>query len=122
MIKEELVIKKSRFIAYCFDVQNKEEVKKIWLELKNEHKNARHVCYAYLLYQDGVESAGFNDDAEPKATAGRPIYNLMRMKNVYNKAIFVVRYFGGIKLGEGGLKRAYGSSAGMVINKLIENQ
>ncbi|WP_036452085.1 IMPACT family protein [Mycoplasma buteonis] len=122
MIKEELVIKKSKFISYAFKVQNKEEIKEILLSLKKEHKKSRHVCYGYLLFQNGVESAGFSDDGEPKNTAGRPIYDLLQIKKVFNYLIVVVRYFGGIKLGAGGLVRAYRESSLLAINKILEGK
>ncbi|VEU72547.1 proline dipeptidase pepQ [Mycoplasmopsis gallopavonis] len=110
-IVEELIVKKSRFIAYCFDFDAKENLKQILANLKKEHKKSRHICYAYLIYQNGTESAGFSDDGEPKNTAGRPIYDLLKLKNIHNKLIVVVRYFGGIKLGAGGLVRAYRSGS-----------
>ena len=96
-------IKKSKFIAYYYQIDNDLEVKEILNNLKNEHKNARHIPYAYIL----DNTVGKSDDKEPKNTAGLPIYNLMIQKQIKNKAIFVVRYFGGTKLGSGNLLRAY---------------
>ena len=96
-------IKKSKFISYYYQIDNENDVKKILNNLKGEHKKARHIPYAYILNN----TAGKSDDKEPKNTAGLPIYNLMIQNNLVNKAIFVVRYFGGTKLGAGNLLRAY---------------
>lgn len=107
----ELEIKKSKFIAYYYEVQSKEEVKIIWESLKKEHKKARHIPYAYLL----SNSAGKSDDKEPNGTGGTPIYQILEKKQVTNRAIFVVRYFGGTKLGASGLIRAYSNVSKMVL-------
>ncbi len=96
-------IKKSKFIAYYYQIDNDDEIKKILNSLKLEHKKARHIPYAYIL----TNTAGKSDDKEPQNTAGLPIYNLMLQNKLVNKAIFVVRYFGGTKLGAGNLLRAY---------------
>lgn len=107
----ELVIKKSRFVAISYDIKNKEDVKNIIDKLKTEHKDARHICYAYIT----ESSAGMSDDGEPQGTAGKPIYNLLNMKQAKNKLVVVIRYFGGTKLGAGGLIRAYVGAAKEVI-------
>ncbi|WP_426461231.1 IMPACT family protein [Mycoplasma hafezii] len=125
MIKTELIIKKSRFISYAFELTDKANLKEIISSVQKENKKARHVCYGYLIYQNGVESGGFNDDGEPKNTAGRPIYDLLQLKKMYNYVIVVARYFGGIKLGAGGLIRAYRESALLAINQIskgVENE
>jgi len=109
----ELEMKKSKFIAYYYEVETKEEIKKIWEDLKQEHKKARHIPYAYKL----VNSAGKSDDKEPSGTSATPIYNILETKNLTSRAIFVVRYFGGIKLGAGGLIRAYKNAALLSINE-----
>ncbi len=96
-------IKKSKFIAYYYELNSKEEAKIIYDNLKKEHKKSKHIPYAYLL----SNTAGKSDDKEPSNTAGLPIYNLLNELNLINRGIFVVRYFGGIKLGAGGLLRAY---------------
>ena len=96
-------IKKSKFISYFYQIDNESEIKEILNNLKSEHKKARHIPYAYIL----SNTAGKSDDKEPKNTAGLPIYNLLLQNNLVNKAIFVVRYFGGTKLGAGNLLRAY---------------
>lgn len=99
-------IKKSKFYGYLYNVNSVKDVAKILEDLKKEHKKATHICYAYKIV-DGVEIIKFSDDGEPSGTAGRPMLNVIEKKNLKNVLICVVRYFGGIKLGAGGLVRAY---------------
>ena len=103
-------IKKSKFYGYSFSVTKQEQVLEILAKLKKEHKKATHICYAYKII-DGQEYVKFNDDGEPNGTAGRPILNVIEKKKLSNIVVFVVRYFGGIKLGAGGLVRAYTNCA-----------
>lgn len=98
-------IKKSKFIAYGYEITSKEEVSTLLEKLKKEHKDARHIVYAYVI--NNGTSGGFSDDGEPSGTAGKPIMNLLGLKKASNKVVFVVRYFGGTKLGASGLIRAY---------------
>jgi len=91
----------------------KEEVKKLWESLKKEHKKARHIPYAYIL----TNTAGKSDDKEPSGTSASPIYQVLERNNLTNKVIFVVRYFGGTKLGAGGLIRAYKTASTNVLSK-----
>lgn len=107
----EEVIKKSRFIAYYYEVNTIDEIKNILESLKKEHKKAKHLPYAYKI--DNLVKK--SDDKEPSGTAGLPIYNIIEKNNLNNTLIVVVRYFGGIKLGAGGLLRAYLNSANEVI-------
>ncbi len=108
LIKEnELIVKKSRFIAYLYEIDNSDEVKQILDSIKKEHKKAKHYPYAYML----SNTAGKSDDKEPANTAGMPIYNLLQKRELVNRLIVVVRYFGGVKLGAGGLTRAYLNAA-----------
>lgn len=109
-----LEIKKSKFIAYYYEVYSKEEADTILDNLKKEHKKARHIPYAYKI--DNIIKK--SDDKEPANTAGTPIYNLIMQNNLNNVLICVVRYFGGIKLGAGPLMRAYLKSANEVIKKV----
>ena len=111
----EIIINKSRFIAYLYELENVEVVKDIISGLKKEHKKANHVCYAYVYNKDMV-SEKCSDDGEPGGTAGYPILNVIKKKNRTNILVAVVRYFGGIKLGAGGLTRAYTKSAASVLN------
>ena len=99
-------IKKSKFFGYTFEVKTPDEVLAILTQLKKEHKKATHICYAYKIV-NGCEYVKFSDDGEPSGTAGRPILNVIEKKKLENVLVCVVRYFGGIKLGAGGLVRAY---------------
>lgn len=104
-------IKKSKFIAYYYEIESVKEAKEILEKLKKEHKKARHIPYAYKC----ANTASKSDDKEPKNTAGTPIFNMIETKNLDNVLIAVVRYFGGTKLGAGGLTRAYLNAAKEVI-------
>lgn len=108
--KEE--INKSKFIAYYYELDTKEDIKIIIDELRKEHKKAKHIVYAYKF----GNTAGKTDDKEPSGTAGLPLYNLLEANNLNNKMIVIVRYFGGIKLGAGPLMRAYKNAGVSVIN------
>ena len=99
----ELIIKKSRFIACVEPVTGREQALVRVAQLKAEHPDARHVCWALLA---GGQSAA-NDDGEPGGTAGRPMLDVLRHQELQGVLATVVRYFGGIKLGAGGLVRAY---------------
>ncbi len=106
-----LEIKKSKFIGYYFEVDHVNEVKEILENLKKEHKKARHIPYAYKIDNDIKKS----DDKEPSGTSGMPILNIIEKNNLNHTLIAVVRYLGGIKLGAGGLIRAYSNTAKEVI-------
>ena len=99
----ELVIKKSRFIACVEPMPDREEAQARVAQLKAEHPDAAHVCWALLA---GGQSAA-NDDGEPGGTAGRPMLDVLRHQDLHGVMASVVRYFGGVKLGAGGLVRAY---------------
>ena len=113
--------KGSKFIAIAFPVASEEEVKNILLELRKEFYDARHHCYAYCLGKNG-EQYRTNDDGEPNHSAGDPILGQIRSKGLTNILIVVVRYFGGTKLGVGGLIIAYKTVAKEVLDtaKLVE--
>jgi len=102
----EIKIKKSRFICHLFPVRNISEVKEKILAISTEYKDATHNCTAYIV--NGME--GSNDDGEPGGTAGKPMLNVLRKNDLENILAIVTRYFGGIKLGSGGLVRAYSKS------------
>ena len=110
----ELEINKSRFIAYKVELSSLEQVKQVLENLKKEHKKARHICYGYVFKGD-VISEKCSDDGEPGGTAGYPILNVIKKKNLTNTMVAVVRYFGGIKLGAGGLTRAYTKATAEVL-------
>lgn len=112
-IENEFIIKKSKFITKLYFVTSEIEIKNILNENKNDYKDATHICYAYIL--NNVQR--FNDDSEPSGTAGMPILNVLKNNNLNNVLCVVIRYFGGIKLGAGGLIRAYCSSVSEALNK-----
>lgn len=117
--KTSITIKKSEFIAYAYPVYSREEVLVNVATLKAHYPDARHHCFGYIIGDpNNTTSAGFDDDGEPNGTAGKPILNVLQHKAIGNCAIIVVRYFGGIKLGAGGLTRAYGNATQAVIDKL----
>lgn len=113
--------KGSKFLGYAFPVENEDQIKNKILYLKEIHHKARHWCYAWRL---GTEKFTFraNDDGEPNNSAGNPIYGKILSQDLTNVLIVVVRYFGGTKLGVGGLINAYRTSAGMAIEaaKIIQ--
>lgn len=113
--------KNSKFFGYAFPVTNEDEVKEIINQLKKQHYSARHWCYAF---QTGIETLYYraNDDGEPNNSAGAPIYGQIQSFNVTNILIVVVRYFGGTKLGVGGLISAYKTTAQMALenSQIIE--
>ena len=112
----------SKFIGYAFPVSSEEEVSKHIAKLKELHHKARHWCYAWRI---GVENESYraNDDGEPNNSAGQPIYGQIISFDLSNVLVVVVRYFGGTKLGVGGLINAYRTSAKMALeNSVIENR
>ncbi len=110
--------KNSKFFGYAFPVLNEEDVKNHLAELKKTHHAARHWCYAYQI---GTETILFraNDDGEPNNSAGMPIYGQIQSFELTNVLIVVVRYFGGVKLGVGGLINAYKTSAQLAIENSV---
>lgn len=115
-----LEIKKSEFIAYAYPVNSREQAMFHVEQLREKYPDARHWCWAYIIGDpDNTTSAGFDDDGEPSGTAGRPILGVLQHKSIGNIIIIVVRYFGGIKLGAGGLTRAYAGSAQAAVDQMI---
>lgn len=110
----ELIIKKSRFVAYAANVKTEIDAKAHIAKVAKEHKRARHVAYAYSV--DGTEK--YSDDGEPGGTAGLPAMTAIRMRGLDGVAVAVARHFGGILLGKGGLIRAYGKAAGRELDRL----
>jgi len=109
--------KGSKFIAYAFPVFSEEDVKERLEEVRKKEHAARHHCYAYTLHPD-KSAWRANDDGEPINTAGKPILGQIQSKDLTNILIVVVRYFGGIKLGIGGLITAYRAAAADVLDKV----
>lgn len=108
----EQTIEKSRFIAYVSHIEGEEDAKAFLARVRAEHPLATHVCYGYVADALGNEQR-FSDAGEPQGTAGLPILGVLKAQGLFQTAIAVVRYFGGIKLGAGGLTRAYSSSAAL---------
>ena len=115
---EEILFKEksSKFFGYAFPIQSEEEVKPIIDQLRKLHPHAVHYCYAYQI---GTEKISYraNDDGEPSNTAGAPIYGQIQSFGVTNVLLVVVRIFGGIKLGVGGLISAYKTTAQLVLEE-----
>lgn len=108
--------KNSKFFGYAFPIKKEEEVKELLDQIKKVHYNARHWCYAFQLGTDPVYYRA-NDDGEPSNTAGAPIYGQIQSFDVTDILIIVVRYFGGVKLGVGGLITAYRAAAQMAMEE-----
>ncbi|MGQ8870439.1 IMPACT family protein [Myroides sp. TSA_177.3] len=108
--------KNSKFFGYAFPIKKEEEVKEILDQIKKVHYNARHWCYAFQLGTDPVYYRA-NDDGEPSNTAGAPIYGQIQSFDLTDILIVVVRYFGGVKLGVGGLITAYRAAAQMALEE-----
>ena len=105
-IDNTIIIKKSKFITKLYKINNMDEVNNILNKLKQEYRDSTHICYGYII--DSHEKCF--DDGEPSGTAGLPILNILRKNNLNFILAVVIRYFGGIKLGAGGLIRAYSNS------------
>ena len=121
--ESELIIKKSRFLTYVKRVETEEEALDFIQEIKKMHHTATHNCSAYLIGEhDSIQKA--NDDGEPSGTAGVPMLEVLKKQGLKDTVVVVTRYFGGIKLGGGGLIRAYGSATteGIVATGTVERK
>ncbi|TYS59983.1 YigZ family protein [Sutcliffiella horikoshii] len=124
--EHEIVIQKSRFIAHITRATTEEEAQSFIQEIKKKHWDATHNCSAYMIGENNqIQKA--NDDGEPSGTAGVPILEVLKKKGLKDTVVVITRYFGGIKLGAGGLIRAYGkatsegiAATGMVERKLVQ--
>ena len=113
----EIIIQKSRFIGYVERVNTENEANEFIQKIKKQHYNATHNCSAYIIgYHDQIQKS--NDDGEPSGTAGIPMLEVLKRLNLKNTAVVVTRYFGGIKLGAGGLIRAYSSTTSKTIKEI----
>ncbi|MGG4011702.1 YigZ family protein [Bacillus smithii] len=113
--EHEIVIQKSRFIAHVNRAETEEEAINFIAEIKKKHWNATHNCSCYLIGEhDQIQKA--NDDGEPSGTAGVPMLEVLKKRNLKDTVVVVTRYFGGIKLGAGGLIRAYSKSVSEGLN------
>ncbi|GIJ96020.1 hypothetical protein CAPN001_05890 [Capnocytophaga stomatis] len=109
--------KSSKFLGYAFPVKTEEQIKKHLEAVKKEHYSARHWCYAWQLGYGNTQHYRANDDGEPNNSAGIPIYGQIQSFELTNILVIVVRYFGGIKLGVGGLVQAYKTSAQLTLQE-----
>ena len=120
-IEKETVIefeeKKSKFIGYIKPVSTVEEAEKFIASIREMHPNATHNVPLYRVVEEGQEYFKYNDDGEPTNTAGKPMAEILNILDVYNVAIVATRYFGGIKLGAGGLIRNYAKTAKIAVNE-----
>lgn len=112
----EIEIKRSRFLGAVKKVETETAAREFIAQIKKKNSLAKHNCYAYIVIDDGQERVKYSDDGEPQGTAGLPILNVLKAKNLKNAACVVTRYFGGIKLGAGGLVRAYTEAAAAALN------
>lgn len=113
----EVLEKKSRFISYVYHVEDEENIEKLIKEVRRKYHDARHVCFAWRIIKDGQVIERASDDGEPSGTAGAPMLSILKKENLCNILILVIRYFGGILLGTGGLVRAYSEATQKVIEK-----
>ena len=120
-VKNETIIefeeKKSKFIGYVKPVAIVKEAEKFIESIKKQHPNATHNVPLYRVVENGQEYFKYNDDGEPSNTAGKPMAEILNILDVYNVALVAVRYFGGIKLGAGGLIRNYAKTAKLAVNE-----
>ncbi|NLY66732.1 MAG: YigZ family protein [Tissierellia bacterium] len=125
--RDEIIINKSRFIGHAMPVDNEEEALEFIDKIRSEHKDATHNVYAYVL-GDNNNIQRFSDDGEPSGTAGIPVLEVIKKEDLRNVVVVVTRYFGGIKLGAGGLIRAYtkgakiGLEAGIIVDKVLHKK
>ena len=119
--------KRSKFLAFAHHVNDVEDVKRLVAEYRKKYYDARHVCYAYVLGADRAEFRA-NDDGEPSSTAGKPILGQIHSAELTDILVVVVRYYGGVNLGTGGLIVAYRTAAAdalahaEVVTRLVEEQ
>jgi uncharacterized YigZ family protein len=114
-VTEQQSIQHSEFIGMLIRVTSEQEVKDHLTGIRKAHPQATHICYAYILNQQMVQR--YSDDGEPARTAGIPILELMKKHTFDNMLAVVIRYYGGVKLGTGGLIRAYSGTISLCINK-----
>lgn len=122
--EDEIVIKKSRFIGYAKPIESEQEALDFIEKIKSKHRDATHNVYAYVYGEDS-NIQRYSDDGEPSGTAGIPTLEVIKKEDLRNVVVVVTRYFGGIKLGTGGLIRAYtkgakiGLESGIIIEKIL---
>src|SRR5690554_418075 len=125
--KDEIIINKSKFIGYSIPVKSESEALDFIDDIKSKHRDATHNVYAYVLGENS-NTQRFSDDGEPSGTAGVPVLEVIKKENLRNVVVVVTRYFGGIKLGAGGLIRAYtkgakiGLDAGVIVDMTLHTK
>ncbi len=121
----EMTVRNSKFIGLGAKVCDPEEARELIRHTREAHPGCSHVVYAFITGGDRTEVSGMSDDGEPKGTAGRPVMEVLKGSGIVDAIVMVVRYFGGTKLGTGGLVKAYGDCAkevvaGLPVRPLIE--
>ena len=121
--EHEIIIERSRFITYVNRVETEEEAQEFITSIKKKHHDANHNCSAYMIGENNLIQKA-NDDGEPSGTAGVPMLEVIKKRNLKDTVVVVTRYFGGIKLGAGGLIRAYGraTSEGLNATGIVERR
>lgn len=114
-LSSKIIVNKSKFIGKIYKVCNIDEVENILNDIRSKYSDASHICYAYII----DNKIKYSDDKEPTGTAGGAILNLLKTKNLNYVCAVVIRYFGGIKLGTGGLSRAYTGCINEAIDEII---
>ena len=113
--EKQIIIERSRFIGKVFTVKTEDEAREYINSVKKEHPFATHNCYAYVAERGAI--ARFSDDGEPQGTAGMPMLEVLKNRGLSDTLVVISRYFGGIKLGAGGLVRAYSSTAAAALDE-----
>jgi uncharacterized YigZ family protein len=118
-VSTETEIKKSKFITTITAVTSKEEIYPFFQKIREQYTGANHNCFAYIVGNPkSPVDIGFSDDGEPSGTAGKPMLSVLQHNNIGNAAVMVTRFFGGTKLGTGGLVRAYSAAVKMAVEKI----
>lgn len=115
-VSAEIILQKSRFLALVFPVNTPEEAREKLKELKKQYEDATHVVHTFLTGKANSLTTGYSDDGEPPGTAGRPVFDVVKGREATGIFVAVVRWFGGTKLGTGGLVKAYGDAAKAVLD------
>ena len=115
-VSKEISIQKSRFLAFVQPVDSPEQARELLKELKHRYEDATHVVHAFITGRENSLTTGYSDDGEPPGTAGRPVYDVVRGTRATGIFVAVARWFGGTKLGTGGLVKAYGDSTKAVLD------
>ena len=114
----EFEIKRSQFISYAAQANDRQSADSFIRSIRNMHPQARHVCWAYIAGAPNTTEMSMSDDGEPSGTAGRPMLKILQHSGIGEIVVAVVRYYGGIKLGTGGLQRAYSDAVSGVLDSL----